>query len=319
MYRGKAKGRVQDYTSFEDLVRLFQEKIPSFVVIGSNSEEDKHVCMELLVSGKIQEFDGFGLAISDVSQWTDSYGLFSSRETISIYRAEKFSQPMRDFLIHYAKNPHPHLTFVLFTTKQAYFQDLKKCLPTAIFLSLFGEWPSDREKRMATLLVQKAASLGISCSSALASAFVKKFPQKEVHYILGEFHKLLCSIGSRKVLEYKDVEGVEKEEYVSLWKFRDAILQRKVQDSQTFLHFLLYEHGEDPLELIMFLRGQCLYGLRALEENNKDQKNRLFSVYGKERLYQALSHLFYIESLIKNNVQDARIAIETLLIRMVRL
>lgn len=310
---------MKDYTSFEDLVRLFQEKIPSFVVIGSNSEEDKHLCMELLVSEKTQEFDGFGLTISDISQWTNSYGLFASRETISIYRAEKFSQPMRDFLVHYAKNPHPHLTFVLFTTKQSYFQELRKYLLSAIFLSLFGEWPSDREKRMAALLVRKAASLGISCSSALASAFVKKFPQKEVHYLLGEFHKLLCSIGSRKVLEYKDIAVVEKEEHVSLWKFRDAILQRNIQDSRIFLHSLLHEHGEDPLELIVFLRGQCLYGLRALEENNKDQKYRIFSIYGKERLYQALSHLFYIESLIKNNVQDARIAIETLLIRMGRL
>ncbi|AHK63091.1 hypothetical protein BOKEGFJH_00214 [Chlamydia avium] len=308
---------MQSYTNFQDFNKLFKEQSPSFAVIGSNSEEDKDICMELLVSGKMREFDALGLTVNDLSQWTESYGLFAFLETIVIYRVEKLSQSVRDFFIRYSNNPHPYLTFVLFTTKQSYFQGLQKDLPTAMFLSLFGEWFSDREKRITALLTQKASSLGISCSSALASAFVKKFPQREIHYLLGEFHKLLCQIGDKKVLEYKDIESlVEKQEQVSLWKFRDALLQRNVRESQALLHSLLYEHGEDPLSLIAFLRGQCLYGLRGLEEKNKDHRYRIFFVYGKEHLYQALSHLFYVESLIKNNIQDPLIGMETLLVRM---
>lgn len=311
---------MQVYTSFQDFSPAFQEKPPFFAVIGSNSEEDKNLCMELLVPGKTQEFDGAGLTVSELSQWTESYGLFASQETIAIYHVEKLSQATRDFCAHYSKRPHPHLTLVLFTTKQSCFQELQKDLPSAMFLSLFGEWPSDREKRITVLLTQKAASLGVSCSSALASAFVKRFPQREVHYLLGEFHKLICQIGSKKLLEYKDIEAlVEKEERVSLWKFRDALLQRNVKQSRELLRALLHEHGEDPLALIAFLRAQCLYGLRAVEEKNKDQKYRIFFVYGKEHLYQALSHLFYIEYLIKNNVQDSLIAMDTLLVRMAHL
>ncbi|SYX08896.1 hypothetical protein,DNA polymerase III, delta subunit [Chlamydia poikilotherma] len=308
---------MQEYTCFQNFSKFYKEKAPALTVIGSNSEEDKNVCIELLVSGKAQEFDASGLTVSDLSKWTESYGLFASKEVISIFQTEKLPQQTRDFLIRYAKNPHPHLTIFLFTTKQSFFQSLLKELVSAASLSLFGEWQSDREKRMTILLSQRASSLGITCSLALASAFIKKFPQGEMHNLIGEFHKLLCCIGKKQTLEYGDIESfVVKKEQVSLWKLRDAILQRNASESQILLQALLYEHGEDPLGLIAFLRGQCLYGLRSLEEETGDRKHRFFISYGRERLHQALSHLFYAESIIKNNVQDSIIAVETLLIRM---
>ncbi|MEF9519904.1 DNA polymerase III subunit delta [Chlamydia crocodili] len=308
---------MQEYTCFQDFSKFYKEKAPALTVIGSNSEEDKNVCIELLVSGKAQEFDASGLTVSDLSKWTESYGLFATKEVISIFQTEKLSQQTRDFLIRYAKNPHPHLTIFLFTTKQSFFQSLRKDLASTASLSLFGEWQSDREKRMTVLLSQRATSLGVSCSLALASAFIKKFPQGEMHNLIGEFHKLLCCIGKKPALEYSDIESfIVKKEQISLWKLRDAILQRNTSESQTLLRALLYEHGEDPLGLIAFLRGQCLYGLRSLEEETGDRKHRFFITYGKERLHQALSYLFYAESIIKNNVQDSIIAVETLLIRM---
>ncbi|AAP05159.1 DNA polymerase III subunit delta [Chlamydia caviae] len=308
---------MQEHTCFQDFSKFYKEKAPALTVIGSNSEEDKSVCMELLVSGKTQEFDASGLTISDLSKWTESYGLFASKEVISIFQAEKLSQQTRDFLIRYARNPRPHLIVFLFTTKQSCFQSLRKELSSAAFLSLFGEWQSDREKRMTVLLSQRAALLGVTCSLALASAFIKKFPLGEMHNLIGEFHKLLCCIGKKQALEYSDIESfVVKKEQVSLWKLRDAILQRNTAESQALLRALLLEHGEDPLGLIAFLRGQCLYGLRSLEKETADRKHRFFIAYGKERLHQALSHLFYAESIIKNNVQDSIIAVETLLIRM---
>ncbi|AFS21307.1 DNA polymerase III subunit delta [Chlamydia psittaci] len=308
---------MQDYTCFQDFSKFYKEKAPHLTVIGSNSEEDRRVCVELLVSGKAQEVDALGLTISDLSKWTESYGLFASKEVVSIFQAEKLSPQMRDFLARYARNPHPHLTLMLFTTKQSFFQSLRKELPSTVFLSLFGEWQSDMEKRMATLLSQKASLLGISCSLALASVFIKKFPQAEMHTLLGEFHKLLCCLGGKQVLEYNDIENfVVKQEQVSLWKLRDAVLQRNTSASQAMLQALLHEHGEEPLGLIAFLRGQCLYGLRSLEEETGDRKHRFFIAYGKERLHQALSYLFYAESIIKNNTQDPIIAMETLLIRM---
>ncbi|WP_375793314.1 hypothetical protein O1W69_04215 [Chlamydia sp. 12-01] len=308
---------MQEYTCFQDFSQFYKEKSPALTVIGSNSEEDKSVCIELLISGKIQEFDASGLTISDLSKWTESYGLFASKEVISIFQTEKLSQQIRDFLIRYAKNPHPHLSIFLFTTKQSCFQSLRKELASTVFLSLFSEWQSDREKRMMVLLSQKASFLGVTCSLALASAFIKKFPQGDMYNLLGEFHKLLCYIGKKPTLEYRDIENfVVKKEQVSLWKLRDAILQRNTLESQALLQALLHEYGEDPLGLIAFLRSQCLYGLRSLEEETGDRKHRFFISYGKERLHQALSHLFYAESIIKNNVQDSIIAVETLLIRM---
>ncbi|AFS25011.1 DNA polymerase III subunit delta [Chlamydia psittaci] len=308
---------MQDYTCFQDFSKFYKEKAPHLTVIGSNYEEDRRVCVELLIPGKAQEVDALGLTISDLSKWTESYGLFASKEFVSVFQAEKLSQQTRDFLARYARNPHPHLTLMLFTTKQSFFQSLRKELPSAVFLSLFGEWQSDVEKRMAILLSQKASLLGISCSLALASVFIKKFPQAEMHNLLGEFHKLLCCLGEKQVLEYNDIENfVVKQEQVSLWKLRDTVLQRNTSASQAMLQALLHEHGEEPLGLIAFLRGQCLYGLRSLEEETEDRKHRFFIAYGKERLYQALSYLFYAESIIKNNTQDSIIAMETLLIRM---
>ncbi|WP_348663964.1 DNA polymerase III subunit delta [Chlamydia vaughanii] len=308
---------MQDYTCFQDFSKFYKEKTPALTVIGSNSEEDKNVCLELLVSGKTQELDAVGLTVNDLARWTEPYGLFTSKEVLSIFQVEKLSQQTRDFLIRYAKNPHPHLTFFLFTTKQSYFQSLRKELAATVFLSLFGEWQSDREKRMTVLLTRKATDLGISCSLALASAFIKKFPQVEMHNLLGEFHKLLCHIGKKPALEYSDIESfVVKKEQVSLWKLRDALLQKNASESVALLRALLYEQGEDPLGLIAFLRSQCLYGLRSLEEDTGDKKHRFFVSYGRERLYQALNHLFYAESIIKNNTQDPIMAVETLMIRM---
>ncbi|EPP28941.1 hypothetical protein CP082626L3_0631A, partial [Chlamydia psittaci 08-2626_L3] len=80
---------MQDYTCFQDFSKFYKEKAPHLTVIGSNSEEDRRVCVELLVSGKAQEIDALGLTISDLSKWTESYGLFASKEVVSIFQAEK--------------------------------------------------------------------------------------------------------------------------------------------------------------------------------------------------------------------------------------
>ncbi|SPN73520.1 hypothetical protein,DNA polymerase III, delta subunit [Chlamydia serpentis] len=303
-------------TSFDTFSQAYTEKSPAIALIGSSLEDDKDAFFALLVSGKFQELDGQGLMLSTLMSWTETFGLFSAHETLGIIHTEKLPSSIKDFLTQYAQNPRPHLTILMITTKPECFRELSTVLPSALSLNLFGEWPADREKRVARLLLQRTSSLGISCSQSLVSLFLRKLGATFLHDILSEFDKLLCSIGKKTVLDHSDIKDfVVKKEKSSLWKLRDFLLKSNVIESHQQLHFLL-ENGEDPLGIIAFLRTQCLYGLRSLEEGSNENKHHLFTVYGKERLYKALSSLFYAESLIKNNVQDPIIAVDTLVIRM---
>ncbi|EPP35697.1 hypothetical protein CP10139811_0028 [Chlamydia ibidis] len=311
---------MQEYlTCFQEFSQIYLDKSPPLVLVGSGTEEDREVIPELLISQTYAKFDGSVLTIHDLALKTENYGIFGNREYVVIFQVDKLSSSVKDFLISYSKNPHPHVKILLFTTKSSVFQSLAKQLMRVLALSLYGEWSSDREKRLSTLLSRKAESLGVFCPLSLGAVFLKKFPQAAIHDILGEFHKLLCHIGGKQTLEYADIEKfTEKREQVSLWKFRDALLRRDLLESRDCLHALIHEQGEDPLSLIAFLRSQCLFGLRSLEEGQEDRKFRNFISYGSDRLHQALSNLFYAESIIKNNQQDPIIAVETLIIRMTR-
>ncbi|ANH79116.1 hypothetical protein [Candidatus Chlamydia sanziniae] len=307
-------------TRFDDFSQLYKEKLPAIAFIGLSVEEDKDVLVEALTSGKCQEIDGSGLTEHTLALWTENYELFSMHKTVVISKVDKLREETRDFLIRYAKNPQPQLTLLLMTAKQECFRRLCQSLPFVLSLSLFREWPIDREKRLALLLSQRALCLGMNCSPSLASLFLRKLADISVHDVFNEFDQLLCRVGKKDSLDSLDIENfVTKKERVSLWKFRDALLKREVSQSHQLLHILLNERGEDPLGMIAFLRSQCLYGLRGLEETPKDSKYRLFVFYGRERLYQALSSLFYTESLIKKNIQDPVVAIETLVIKMTKL
>lgn len=307
-----------NYTCFQDFSGYYQQHLPSCILIGTAFEEDKHILRELLVTGVVQELDGSTLALADLSHRTDSLGLFSFKETLVIDQAEKLSPAIQEFLLRYSKKPHPHLSVWVFTAKPLFFQSFLKKFRGAVSLSLFEEWPSDREKRMALLLTRQATRMDVHCSIAVASAFIKRYAQIKMHHLLGEFHKLLCSIGNKKTLEYADIEGfVVKKEQVSLWKFRDALFQKDRQASRRLLSALLHENREDPLGVLFFLRGQCMYGLRAIEEGCQDRKYRIFRSCGRERLCQMLSDLFYAESIIKNNTQDPILALESFLMRTV--
>ncbi|AAD18527.1 hypothetical protein CpB0395 [Chlamydia pneumoniae TW-183] len=306
-------------TSFDDFSQAYAEKVPAIALIGSALEDDKDALIELLVSESFKELGGQGLMPATLMSWTETFALFQEHETLGIIHAEKFPLATKEFLSRYARNPQPHLTILIFTTKQECFRELSKALPSALSLSLFGEWPADRQKRIIRLLLQRAERVGISCSQSLASLFLRALASTSLPDILSEFDKLLCSVGKKTSLDHSDIkELVVKKEKASLWKFRDSLLKRDPVEGHQQLHFLL-EDGEDPLGIITFLRTQCLYGLRSIEEGSKENKHRMFVLYGKERLHQALNSLFYAETLIKNNVQDPIVAVETLVIRMVNL
>ncbi|WP_100934868.1 hypothetical protein [Candidatus Chlamydia corallus] len=306
-------------TNFDDFSQVYAEQLPAIALIGSAFEDDKDVLIELLISEKFQEIDGQGLMPETLMSWTETFALFRVHETLGIIHAEKLPPATKDFLSHYVRNPQPHLTILMITTKQECFRGLSKALPSALSLNLFGEWSADRQKRIIRLLLQRTERLGISCPQSLASLFLRTLASTSLHDILSEFDKLLCSVGKKKALDHSDIkELVVQKEKSSLWKFRDSLLKRDAVEGHQQLHFLI-EDGEDPLGIIAFLRTQCLYGLRSLEEGSKENKHRVFLLYGKERLHQALSALFYTETLIKNNIQDPIIALETVVIRMAKL
>ncbi|WP_201456855.1 hypothetical protein [Chlamydia sp. 17-3921] len=307
-------------TNFDEFAQVYKKKLPSIALIGSSSEENEGI-LELLISGEFQSVEARMFSIEMVSQKTENYDMFSKRETFGIFQAEKLPQVTKEFFMEYIKNPLPNLNFLLMTTNFTSFQELKELYPSALSVNLFEERAFDREKRIVALLSSKASQFGISCTPSIAGVFIRKLKGATLYDILGEFDKLLCHIGNKGILEFSDIEWfVEKREKISLWKFRDAFLQRQLGDCLQQLHALLQDRREDPLGIIAFLRTQCLYGLRGFEENLiEDSKFRLFVSYGKEKLYQALSSLFYAESIIKNNLQDPVIAIETLLVRMTKL
>lgn len=298
------------FTSFQECTVFLHQNRPPCILVGSDHVDDVHLFTELWLTEKSQLFDSSLLTVKELSEKTESYNLFATHENIVLTQVDKLMESVRDFLIGYTQHPHPNVTLLLLTTKQLAFHSLTKELASGISLSLFKESLSERDSRIAQLLIRRASNQGLFCSPRIAQAFIKKFPQADLHYLLSEFHKLLCQIGKEKQsVEQSHIDQLERKELFSLWKLRDALFRRERKRSIECFRALIEENNEDPLAIVAFLRSQCLFGLRHLEQ-------ALFQAYGKESLLQTLSALFYAESLIKANTQDPNLAIETLIVRL---
>jgi DNA polymerase III, delta subunit len=303
--------------SIKDFIHHFENQHFKVFIIGSSFPEDKDIFLELYVSGRGRLFDGQRLVKQELLSWTDNFGLFTSKETIGIYQVEKMSSSLQEFIISYAHHPNPHLTLFLFTSKAEFFSAFSSKLPNALCLSLFGEYFAERDSRIAQVLIKRSMDVQLSCSLGVAKLFVSKFPQVGVFEIFSEFQKLICQIGGKSCLEASDVQSfVEKRESASLWKLRDALLRRDLSTGQSLMQSLVSDLGEDPLAILNFLRSQYLSGLRAIAEQSKDRKTQIFFAAGEQALLNGLNLFFHAESLIKNNVQDPILSLETMIARL---
>ncbi|ESN89756.1 hypothetical protein Q499_0055 [Chlamydia suis MD56] len=303
--------------SVKDFVQRLEDQRFGIVVVGSSVFEDKDIFLELYVSEKKRLLDGQRLTPQELLSWTDNFGLFASKETIGIYQAEKISPSLQEFIVNYSQRPNPQLTLFLFINKAEFFSSFSPKLSQALCLSLFGEYFAERDSRIAQVLVKRAEEAQLSCSLGVAKLFVSKFPQAGVFEMFSEFQKLLCQIGDKECLEAADVQSfIEKKEAVSLWKLRDALLRKEHTTAQSLIQALVVDLGEDPLAILNFLRNQYLSGLRAIAGQSKDRKMQIFFAAGETTLLNGLNVFFHVESLIKNNWQDALLSLETMVGRL---
>lgn len=328
------------FKNFPQFLKEYVQHLPSVALIGIPSESDQEFIWDLLSEELRKPLTTYRtfyeksetLSIAQLSSLFEGRQLFPCRTVVNFLSVENLQAETKKAFDHYVKilsasqqadEPDPRyfaLYFILWTRDRSTFAYYSKILSSKFVASFFDETAADRNMRKAAMLVQRAHQAGIKCTMSLASSFLKNFPQADCHTIINEFHKLLCFIGKKEQLEFADIQlFVEKKQIKSsIWKLRDAILRRQLMDGIQMLECLLKEQQEHPMRIIEFLRSQCLFGLKVFASQSFDEKTSIFRAYGKNALMQSLNDLFYTEMLLKQNKQEPIVAMQMLVVRMIR-
>lgn len=321
---------VKGCSNFQQFVQEHVQRLPKIAIIGIDREQEEAVCWDLIVGAhakhnkkklfEVHKCDE--LSQEQLLALLNNYALFPTHKLLGIFVLEKLSEATKKSFMHhlsiFAKSQDPFLHIILWARDKNIFDTYMHLTPDMCSVSLFGEYAVDRNTRKVHLLIQKANHWDIQCSSHVASAFIKKFPQEDGESLSNEFHKLLCFVGKKKCLEINDIDTFVEKQYAkpSLWNFRDAIFKKNLQDSIRMFENLMNDQREDPLSLLYFLRFQCIVGLQACEKQYVEEKNRIYISFGHNALKQALSDVFYTETIIKQNKQSPMTALYSLVVRM---
>lgn len=321
---------VKSCSNFQQFVQEHVQRLPKIALIGIDREQEEAVCWDLIVCAHAKQNKNTSFEVHKCDELSqeqlltllNNYVLFPTHRLLGIFALEKLSETTKKSFIHhlsiFAKSQDPFLHVILWARDKNIFDTYMRLSPDMCTASLFGEYAVDRNTRKVHLLVQKANHWEIQCSSHVAAAFIKKFPQEDGESLTNEFHKLLCFVGEKKCLDIDDIETFVEKQYAksSLWNFRDAIFKKNLPDSIRILENLIEDQREEPLSLLYFLRFQCIIGLQACEKQYVEEKNRIYISFGYNALKQALSNLFYTEEIIKQNKQSPTTALYALVVRM---
>ncbi|WP_213357805.1 hypothetical protein [Chlamydiifrater phoenicopteri] len=296
------------------------KEVPPVLLIGGNIEGEESILLDALGLKDCKVLFGDGLAAETVSSYTESYGFLSAPRSVAIFKAEGLPKATVNYILKYAKAPNKSVSLCLFTSKKVFYESLETSTHSLFSsLSLFGEWTSEKEKRVIKVLQELLKERNVTCAPSTLQFFLTRCGDMEFQGVKREFEKLLCAIGDKESLETTDVSAfTDHQEKLSLWVFRNALFQgSRVTAAKAYQ--ALCDKGEEPLGLIAFLRSQCLYGLKGFDEkaSSNDKKFAIYIDYGKEALVQALSYLFYAEGQIKSGIEPS-IAMTMLISRMTK-
>ncbi|WP_213318445.1 hypothetical protein [Chlamydiifrater volucris] len=296
------------------------KEIPPVFLIGGNIEGEESILLDSLGVKDCKVFFGDGLSVDSITSFTESYGFFATPKFIAIFKAESLPKPTVAYILEYAQRPNRAVSLCLFTAKKAFYESLEgNTGPFFASLSLFGEWSSEKEKRVIKVFQEILSERKITCLSSTLQLFLSRCGDMEFHGVKQEFEKLLCAIGDKQHLEASDVNTfTDYQEKLSLWVFRNALFQgARVTAARAYRS--LCDKGEEPLGLIAFLRSQCLIGLKYFDEkvSSSDKKFAIYVEFGKEALVQTLAYLFYAEGQIKSGVEPS-VVMSMLITRMTK-
>ncbi len=232
-------------------------------------------------------------------------------------------------LVDYLDKPNPWITLYLTAAALPSNSKLVKQADQVVRIKEEKVW--EKEKRLASWVVEEAAASGVVMTLPVAQTFVKAV---DAQFLQSELEKLICFVGNTCSITLEAIQAVSSPiHHETLWQLGDAIFSMDAALSLQIGSILL-EDGMALFPLLAHLRTQLHTTqkvLTALQSGGKeaviqafpylkggllDKKVALAQKYGVSRLKQGLVFIYETELKAKNSAIDPEILLEMLLVRL---
>ncbi len=300
-----------------------------YLIIAKESEERTRALEEALKNEKAppltfnaENFDAFLQEIETVP-------FLSNSKCIVLEEVDKLQTESLAQVCSYLERPNPWISLYLTAASMSAQSKLVKKIDHVIRIK--DEKPWEKEKRLASWLVEKAASAGVVITLPTAQNFVKNIDSQVLE---SELEKLICFVGDKREITLEAIRLISTPvHHETLWQLGEAIFERRSALALQIGRRLL-EDGMALFPLLAHLRTQfhtTLKILMALQEGGKpavsaalpylkggllDKKVNVAQSYGFKRLKEGIVHLFESELKAKNSAIDPEILLEILLIKV---
>lgn len=283
-----------------------------YLIVDPEPYMQRKLAQSVAQKNEVQEiFSAETLTLGKLREALDTPSLFEPHKCCVILGVEKLPKNCLAFLKKNIENPYPQIRLVLTASQMSMtFSKLAKHL---IALDLSMEKPWDKERRLAGYVSQTLKKANLFISSTLAEQVVKRSGSK-VSYLDQELEKLICYLKGKKEVKQEDLNLLQNNLQLSIFKIGEALLEHRVKDAISIRHHIPFP---TPL-LIYSLRNLFQRSLRLKELPSQEAqkafpnlKGKLFEKsvnltrnFSKESFKKALLTLFELEVKMKNQKID---------------
>ncbi|RMF66077.1 MAG: DNA polymerase III subunit delta [Calditrichaeota bacterium] len=300
-------------------------------------EECLNALLDVVVDPATRDFNldvfyGGETDAGKIIEAANAYPMLSDVRAVVVKDVQKLSQPHLEYLAKYLQNPSPTTRLVLINTKGgALGKGLSKLKSRAVFVELKPLYDS----QVPAWVQAHLKKFGIEISQKACLALQARVGN-ELGVLANELEKIMLNLDGRTRIEEDDVHKlVGLSRSYSIFNLNDAVGSRDLATSLRILNRML-ESGESPTGILaMFTRHfvnlakvkAAMAGGKSAEEISAltgipgyfVQKTKTMAAkFSAEQLQQIFESLLAADLALKTSSQPPEIALQTLLVRIMR-
>lgn len=283
----------------------------------------------------LKAFDAEKIAIGDVMMELNAFSFFSEKRLVVIHNAEKLTKPsMAEFEAYFLK-PNRNACLIITASAINHATNFyKKGEKAGIVLEVAEEKPWEKEKSLTEWINSTISAQGKSIAQQACQMLLKQTGTDQT-LIHNELEKLLCFVGDRKEISFKDIGAVCSSVNIeNAWQLGDAIFRSDANAALRIAKALLAD-GVAFLALLRQIRSQfqIKYQICSLIANAGtsadvaqqypymkgqilDRNIQMATSYGMPRFKKGMLKIDETEIQAKNSMTDENVLAELLIINL---
>ncbi len=261
----------------------------------------------------------------------NAYPMLADWRMVVVKDVQRLAPSGLGALVQYLENPSATTKLVLTCDKLSRNKQFARLKALTCFTEFKPLYDSQIPKWISDYLKQKGLDVAYD-----ASLLIHAHVGNNLRAIVNELDKIVLNLGDRKTIEEADVQrvvGLSRK--FSVFNLNDAIGNHELEKSMVILNQML-ETGESHTGILAMLSRHfvnlikvkgCVAQRKSQQETTVltgippffvSKTKEMASKYSFDQLENALDHLLYTDLILKTSQQPPKIALQTMLLKILR-